>query len=423
MMPIIEHFNDYRFFLVEGGRASAKTNTIARLVLYLCEHRTLRVVCGRETQNTIDESVYKILADLIKEYKLDYNVTKNTITHRKSKSEILFKGFREQGRANIKGMEGVDILWIDEAEAITKQTLDIIVPTIRKPKSKIIFTMNRFVRNDPVYEFCLSRENCLMIHIDYFENPFCSEEVKAEAEACKNNNYEEYKHIWLGYPLENASDYLFNSSKVAEMKSIIPNDDGYVKRRVIGFDFAAKGGDLCVASILERVSLTQWKLIKQESWGDTEPTTSIGRIVNIIGEWKPDVSILDVGGMGTVVWSRLRELGVDIERFDGAAKQGVPDEYLNARAYGYYTLRRYIDNGLILMNNNDTERELLQIRYDYKSDGTRLIMSKEKMRKEGLHSPDRADSLMMAVYAVENCLKRDSYRPVAIKTTKRWRGK
>jgi phage terminase large subunit len=423
MMPIIEHFNDYRFFLAEGGRASAKTNTIARLVLYLCEHRTLRVVCGRETQNTIDESVYKILADLIKEYKLDYNVTKNTITHRKSKSEILFKGFREQGRANIKGMEGVDILWIDEAEAITKQTLDIIVPTIRKPKSKIIFTMNRFVRNDPVYEFCLSRENCLMIHIDYFENPFCSEEVKAEAEACKNNNYEEYKHIWLGYPLENASDYLFNASKVAEMKKIIPNDEGFTPRRVIGFDFAAKGGDLCVASIMERVSLNQWKLVRQESWGDTEPTTSIGRIVNIIGEWKPDTSILDVGGMGTVVWSRLRELGVDIERFDGATKQGVPDEYLNARAYGYYTLRRYVDNGLILMNNNDTERELLQIRYDYKSDGTRLIMSKEKMRKEGLHSPDRADSLMMAVYAIENFAKKDSYKPVVIKTTKRWKGR
>ena len=161
-------------------------------------------------------------------------------------------------------------------------------------------------------------------------------------------------------------------------------------------------------------------MTKQDAWGETEPTTSIGKIVNIIGEEKPDVSILDVGGMGTVVHSRLKELGIDIHRFDGATTQGVPDEYLNARAYGYYTLRRYIDNNQILMNNNDTERELLQIRYDYKSDGTRLIMSKEKMRKDGLHSPDRADSLMMAVYAIENCLKKDNYKPVQIKTTKRW---
>ena len=203
------------------------------------------------------------------------------------------------------------------------------------------------------------------------------------------------------------------------MKRIIPNDDGFTPRRVIGFDFAAKGGDLCVATIMDRVSLTQWKVVKQEAWGDTEPTTSIGRIVNIMGEWKPDNSLLDVGGMGTVVHSRLVELGVNIGRFDGASKQGVPDEYLNARAYGYYTLKRYIDNGLILMNNNDTERELLQIRYDYKSDGTRLIMSKEKMRKEGLHSPDRADSLMMAVYAIET-MKSENRKPVVMKRVERW---
>ena len=417
--PFIEKFNDYRFFLAEGGRGSSKSQSVARLILYVCEQRKVRVVCGRETQNTIDESVYKLLADLIKEYNLNFTIKKTTIVHNVTGSEIQFKGFREQGRANIKGMEGVDILYIDESEAITKQTLDIIIPTIRKPNSKIIFTMNRFVRDDPVYDFCLSRPNALVIHIDYFENPYCPKELIQEAEACKANNYEEYKHIWLGYPLENASDYLFNSSKVADMKRIIPNDDGFTPRRVIGFDFAAKGGDLCVATIMDRVSLTQWKVVKQEAWGDTEPTTSIGRIVNIMGEWKPDNSLLDVGGMGTVVHSRLVELGVNIGRFDGASKQGVPDEYLNARAYGYYTLKRYIDNGLILMNNNDTERELLQIRYDYKSDGTRLIMSKEKMRKEGLHSPDRADSLMMAVYAIET-MKSENRKPVVMKRVERW---
>lgn len=421
LYPMIERFNDFDFFLLEGGRASAKTNSVARFILYIGEQKKVRVVCGRETQNTITESVYQILVDLIKFYNLNYSITKNSIKHNKTGTEIIFKGFREQGRANIKGMEGVDILWIDEAEAITKQTLDIITPTIRKPNSKIIFTMNRFVRDDPVYVFCMSREKALVIHIDYFENPFCPQKSKDEAEACKADNYEEYKHIWLGYPLDNASDYLFNASKVADMKNIIPNDDGYVPQRVIGIDFAAKGGDLCVATILDRVSLTQWKVIKQESWGDTEPTTSIGRIVNIIGENRPTCSILDVGGMGTVVHSRLVELGIKINRFDGASKDCTPDGYLNARAYGYYTLRDYIDKGRIIMNNNDTERELLQIRYDYKSDGTRLIMSKEKMRSEGLKSPDRADSLMMAVFAIENYLKGESYKPVQMRTSNKWR--
>lgn len=394
----------YNNYLSNGivNHNSAKTQSVARIVLYLCCQRKMRVVCGRETQSTIDESVYKVLADLIDEYELDFTVLKNTIKHNTTGSEIIFKGFREQGRSNIKGMEGVDLLWIDESEAITKNTLDVVIPTVRKPNSKIIFTMNRLVRDDPVYMFCTERENSLNIHIDYFENPFCPKELIAEAEACKASNEEEYNHIWLGQPLNNATDFLFDSSKVSEMAKIIPDDEGFVPMKVIGIDFAAKGGDLCAASVLERVSLTQWKLLKLESWGNAEPTHSIGRIVNIMGEWKPDKAVLDVGGMGTVVHSRLTELGIKIDRFDGASKVGVPNEYLNARAYGYYTLKNYIDNHKIIMNNKDIERELLQIRYDYRSDGTRCILSKEKMRAKGIHSPDRADSLMMAVWAIQN---------------------
>lgn len=424
---MIEDFNKYRFFLNEGGRGSAKTQSTARFLLYLAEKNKVRIVCGRETQSTIDESVYKVLTDLIAEYSLDFKILSNKITHNKTGSEFLFKGFREQGRANVKGLEGVDVLWIDEAEAITKQTLDVIVPTVRKPNSKIIFTMNRFVRNDPVFEFCNNRDNALIIHIDYFDNPFCPQELKDEAEACKQNNIEDYKHIWLGQPLANASDYLFNFEKLDKMKEIKAPDEGYNPAKVIGIDFASKGGDLCVATVLERCGARHWRVAKQEAWAEPEPTVSIGRIVNIISAEKPTCATLDIGGMGHVVHSRLKELGIKIEPFDGATTQGVPSEYLNARAYGYYTLNDWINNELILMDNNETIRELEQIRYDYKSDGTRLIMSKEKMRSKGVKSPDRADSLMMAVYCAKNHLGRvqtlHNKNNLVIKTTSRWKGR
>lgn len=420
LLPLLTKLGEYRFFLAEGGRGSAKTQSVARIVLYLCSQRKMRVVCGRETQNTIEESVYKVLADLIDKYNLDFKVLKNTIRCPSTDSEIIFKGFKEQGRANIKGMEGVDLLWIDEAEAISKNTLDIVIPTVRKPNSKIIFTMNRFVRDDPVYMFCTERENSLNIHIDYFENPFCPKELIAEAEACKVANEEEYNHIWLGQPLNNATDFLFDSAKVADMGKVIPRDEAYEKQRVIGIDFAAKGGDLCSACILERVSLTQWEMIRLETWGNAEPSFSIGKIVDILGQWKPDKAILDVGGMGYVVHSRLDELGLNVDQFDGASNKGIPSEYLNKRAYGYYTLKNYIDNDKIIMKNKDVERELLQIRYDYRSDGTRLIVSKEKMRAKGIHSPDRADSLMMAVYAIQNVLSGGGTRILQKVNTNRW---
>lgn len=404
MMPLITDFNKYRFFLAEGGRGSAKTQSFGRLILTIAEKNKVRVVCGRETQSTIEESVYKVLVDLIKEYELNFSILKNKITHNQSGSEIVFKGFREQGSVNIKGLEGVDILWIDEAEAITKQTLDIVIPTIRKPNSRIFFSMNRKLINDPVYEFCMGNDKCLHININYYDNPYCSQELKDEAERCKATSERDYRHIWLGEPLDQSDDLLFSATDIARMKTIEPFGDGFNPIRVIGIDFAAQGGDFCVATILDKKSPVHWKCEAQIAWNDTDPMVSIGKIVNIIGEYKPDYSILDCGGMGYVVYSRLRELGIRIDKFDGATTQGVPNEYANARAFGYYTLYHYLHNGWIIMDSPETEKDLAQIRYEYKSNGERIIQSKDKMRKNGIHSPDRADSLMMAVYCIKTRL-------------------
>ena len=67
----------------------------------------------------------------------------------------------------VEGLEGIDVLWIDEGQAITKQTLDVLIPTIRKEKAKIFFSMNRHVEHDPVYETFYNRPDCLHIHLNY----------------------------------------------------------------------------------------------------------------------------------------------------------------------------------------------------------------------------------------------------------------
>lgn len=401
-MPIIEKFNDYRFFLIEGGRGSGKTQGIGRFLLYLCEKKKIRVVCGRETQSTIEDSVYKVFVDLIKTYQLNFEIMKTKIISNVSGSEIVFKGFREQGSVNIKGLEGVDVLWIDEAEAITKQTLDIIIPTIRKSKSRVFFSMNRKLPNDPVYDFGVENDKCLHITINYTDNPFCSQELNDEATRCKETNEIDYRHIWLGEPLDMSDNLLFSAKSVAEMSQIEPMGEVYRHIRVIGIDFAAQGGDFCCASILDKCSPTQWKLHPQIAWQDADPMSSIGRIVEIIGKYHPDFAILDCGGMGFVVHARLQEMGVRIDAFDGATNKGVPFEYANARAYGYYTLAEYLRNHQILADKNDIlEKELLSIRFKYQSNGKRIIESKSDMRAKGIKSPDRADSLMMAVYAIK----------------------
>ena len=97
LLPLITEFNKYKYFLIDGGRVSAKSQSVGRLLLDVGEK----------------------------------NKSKN-LDHMSSGSSIIFKGFREQGKLNIKGLEGVDILWIDEAQGITKPTLQVIIPTIRK---------------------------------------------------------------------------------------------------------------------------------------------------------------------------------------------------------------------------------------------------------------------------------------------------
>ena len=410
--PLISEFNNYQLFLIEGGRVSSKSHTVARLLLYLGEQRKLRIVCGREFQANIEESVHTLLKDLINQYELAYIVLKTKIIHKFSGTEFSFKGFRDQGSASIKGLEGVDILWIDEAQSVSKDTLDVIMPTIRKAKARCYFTMNRFLREDAVPEYCLKLKECLHIKINYHENPFCPESSKIQAENMRAKSERDYRHIWLGEPLAQSDSYLFNFDKLHAAYDIQPFGELYKRQRVMGIDFAAQGNDLCVATILDRVSNQHWKLTERIPWDESDTMVSVGKIVSMIGEHKPDVVIIDIGGMGKPVFDRLQEVlngsATPIYPFDGGSTHGIDTTaYGNIRAAAYYTLKDWFDNGFLCIDRKDKDviTELEKIKMKYRSNGVRLIQSKVDMKKELKYSPDNADSLNMAVWAAVNYMK------------------
>lgn len=405
LKPMITDFDRYRYFLLEGGRGSAKTHSTARFLLYLADNYTIRVVCGREFQNSIEESVYTVLKDLVDQYNLNFEVTAKKIIHRVTGSAFTFKGFRDQSKVNIKGLEGVDILWIDEAQSVTKNTLDIIVPTIRKDNAKLMFTMNRFMDDDAVPNFLEARADCLHIHIDYFDNPFCPLSLKIEAEELRLRSEREYNHIYLGIPLTAADDILFDFSKLKKAQELVPFGETSWKSRVIGIDFAAQGNDQCVATILDRVSNQHWRVAEQIAWDEPDGMASVGKIIDIIGKHKPTASILDVGGMGHIVHNRLREVGIPIERFDGASTLGIDTKiYRNIRAAAYYETKIWVDNEFLCIppENGDMIQEAKKIRFKFNSNGSRQIIPKEETKKDLGRSPDRIDSLMMAVWCAKH---------------------
>lgn len=414
ILPLITNINNYRYFLIDGGRASGKSQTIARLISYLCEQKPLRVVCGRETQNSIEESVYTIFADLIRSYNLNFNVSASKIDHRLTNSAIRFRGFREQGATNIKGLEGVDILWVDEAQAISKQTLDVIIPTIRKNNSKIIWSMNRYVENDPVYVAMAGRPDCLHIHIDYIDNPFCPEAMINEAEACKQLSEDDYNYIWRGIPLKQGDDLLFSVDEVygsPKLEFMVPG----AKKRIMGVDIARFGDDETVFTILESYNVNQWQQIFMDSWKGKSTMETVGRIVDLHRTWKLDQIVIDDTGVGGGVTDRLTEMNIPVNAFIGASKPRNP-LYLNQRAEAYFLLKELFGTNTIkILHDNALQAQLLTIRYKYMSQGgKKAIVSKDEMKKLGVKSPDRCDALVMAVYYKDRVLDESNTREYSI---------
>jgi len=399
LFPFIFNFDKFNYHLLEGGRGGGKSHSVARFLLYLCEKRHIRICCGRETQKSIDESVKTVFENLINEYDLNFEIKNDKIIHNKTKSLIFFKGFREQGRVNIKGLEGIDILWIDEAQAITKPTLDYIIPTIRKENSRVIFTMNRFVRNDPVYKFCVGRYDTQHITILYFDNPYLSQKQQEEAQICKAKNYGEYEHIWLGKPLAQASDYLIPSSKIDEAKNLEFNKESHPNNSVMSVDLSASGGDLCVAKLFTQQSLSGWLEEKTITWSNPDTDITKGKIVNLYSKWQPDILIIDADGLGYPIYVSVKKSIEDAIGFRGAG-QAKSLSCGNQRADGYLVTKEFIENGWLKLTCENAMRQLEYIKRVYKPSGLTYIQDKKDIRKEQSESPDFADAVMMAVYAI-----------------------
>jgi phage terminase large subunit len=186
-----------------GGRSSSKSWDAAGFAILLSNQITVRVLCVRQFQNRIEDSVYSLLKAQIRRFNLQarFVVLKNKIINRITGSEFIFYGLW-RSIDEIKSMEAIDICWIEEAHALTEEQWKILEPTLRSegsqfwiifnPKLVTDFVWKRFVRNPP--------PNTITRQINYTENPFLSQTIRAVIEAAKAEDYEEFEHIYLGVP-------------------------------------------------------------------------------------------------------------------------------------------------------------------------------------------------------------------------------
>lgn len=193
----------HRYKVLMGGRGSAKSWSVAGVLVWLAARVKLRVLCTRELQTSIADSVHRLLADQIELQGLSqfFEITQNTIACPLTGSEFIFKGLRHN-IGEIKSTEGIDICWVEEAQRVSASSWETLLPTIRKPGSEVWITFNPHAEEDPTYQRFIvqGQPDAVVVHANYDANPFFPDVLRREMEWLKRVDFEAYEHIWLGKP-------------------------------------------------------------------------------------------------------------------------------------------------------------------------------------------------------------------------------
>ncbi len=223
-------FKPFRYKIAYGGRGSGKSWSFARALLILATKQRLRIVCFREIQNSIEESVHALLKQQIEEMGLGkmWEVQAAKIKCHKTRSEIVFAGLSTLTAQKIKSYEGFDIAWVEEAESVTADSWSKLIPTIRKDDvfgpgnhAEIWITLNPQLDTDPTYkEFIESPPpGALVVGMNYTDNPWFPKVLEIERIRAKAKmTSDEYNNVWRGMTRAAVSGAIY-AEAIAELRA------------------------------------------------------------------------------------------------------------------------------------------------------------------------------------------------------------
>lgn len=191
----------HRYKVLYGGRGGAKSWGIVRALVIKAAQTKMRILCAREIQNSIRDSVHKLISDQIQSMGLSahFEIQKDTIKGING-SEFLFKGLRMNVQ-EIKSTEGIDVCWVEEAQTVSKQSWDVLIPTIRKDGSEIWISFNPELDTDVTYKrFVLNPpSNAKVVKINWQDNPWFPKELVYEKDDLKLRDPDAYLTVWEGH--------------------------------------------------------------------------------------------------------------------------------------------------------------------------------------------------------------------------------
>jgi len=195
-------FQPKRYKIAKGGRGSGKSWSFARALLIQGAEKKLRILCTREVQKSIKDSVHKLLADQIQSLGFGgfYEVLENEIRG-KNGTVFTFAGLATHTIESIKSYEGVDRVWVEEGQVVRKRSWDVLIPTIRKPDSEIWVSYNPALETDETHQRFAANggDDCIVVDMNYNDNPWFPEVLEDERQKAKIRMPKaEYENIWEG---------------------------------------------------------------------------------------------------------------------------------------------------------------------------------------------------------------------------------
>ena len=443
-------YKDYlqpaRFKCAYGGRGSGKTRTFCSILLNNCLFFGWRIVCFREIMETIKDSVYQEFVAEIERRNLGpfFEITASEIKAKQGVGVIRFSGIKSSAKRldsqKLKGFSDFDAAWLEEANAVSQESWDALIPTMRKSGSEIWVSFNPDSILEPTYKMFVSERYfpdfqeehryAVIKEINWQDNPRFPKELRDAMEQLKENDYEAYLHIYEGKPLVN------NEMAVIKIQWIQAAIDAHEKlgvtiagERKIAFDVADRGEDM---NAIARVHGIYLDSAEQWSGKESDIYQNTARALQAASEYGASSMLYDGDGIGAgvrgdaaMIQSQNQALqNIDIQAFVGSSAvvgggrrsaqivegRDNEDMFLNYKAQSWWALRcrfertyqaitagkAFDPDEIISINGNmqniDTViAELTQPQYRFNGAGKMIVDKKP----EGAKSPNLADAIMM----------------------------
>lgn len=209
-----------RYVGLYGGRGSGKSHFVAGLVIVrMLEGKS--VLCVREIQNSIADSVKRLLESKIAEFGVTdlFEATEKEIRCVRTGAVCIFRGMQTHTAASVKSLEGFDIAWWEEAQTASKSSLELLTPTIRKDGSQLIFTWNPVSESDPVDQLLRANrpENAIVVEANWSDNPWFPEALREDLERDRERNPDKFLHVWEGKYRALSEARIFRNWRIAEL--------------------------------------------------------------------------------------------------------------------------------------------------------------------------------------------------------------